>query len=80
MLKNLKTVIKKNFEILGLVILIFITAIFTSYFNYKKNLNDKTYNNFIDNVYFKKTLNHIFDNLDPKYKKIKHKIKSGETC
>ena len=79
MLKNLKTVIKKNFEILGLVILIFITAIFTSYFNYKKNLNDKTYNNFIDNVYFKKTLNHIFDNLDPKYKKIKHKIKSGET-
>ena len=79
MLKNLQTVIKKNFEILGLVILIFITAIFTSYFNYKKNLNDKTYNNFIDNVYFKKTLNHIFNNLDPKYKKIKHKIKSGET-
>ena len=79
MLKNLQTVIKKNFEILGLVILIFITAIFTSYFNYKKNLNDKSYNNFIDNVYFKKTLKHIFDNLDPKYKKIKHKIKSGET-
>ena len=79
MLKNIQTKIKKNFEILGLVFLIFITAIFTNYFNYKKNLNDKTYNNFIDNVYFKKTLNHIFDNLDPKYKKIKHKIKSGET-
>jgi len=79
MRKNLQTKIKKNFEILGLVFLIFITAIFTNYFNYKKNLNDKTYNNFIDNVYFKKTLNHIFDNLDPKYKKIKHKIKSGET-
>ena len=79
MLKNLQTKIKKNFEILGLVFLIFITAIFTNYFNYKKNLNDKTYNNFIDNVYFKKTLNYIFDNLDPKYKKIKHKIKSGET-
>ena len=79
MLKNLQTVIKKNFEILGLIILIFITVIFTSYFNSKKNFNEKTYNNFIDNVYFKKTLNHIFDNLDPKYKKIKHKIKSGET-
>ena len=47
--------------------------------DYKKNLNDKTYNNFIDNVYFKKTLNHILNNLEPKYKKIKHKIKSGET-
>ena len=79
MLKNLQTVIKKNFEILGLIILIFITVIFTSYFNSKKNFNEKTYNNFIDNVYFKKTLSYIFNNLEPKYKKIKHKIKSGET-
>jgi len=79
MLNKLQKKLKKNFEIFGLVILIFITAISTSYFNYKKSLNNKTYNNFIDNVYFKKTLNHIFNNLDPKYKKIKHKIKSGET-
>ena len=79
MLKNFKNKFKKNFEIFGLVILIFITAISTSYFNYKKNFNNKTYNNFIDNVYFKKTLSHIFNNLEPKYKKIKHKIKSGET-
>ena len=79
MLKYLQNKFKKNFEIFGLVILIFVTAIFTSYFNYKKNLNIKAYDNFIDNVYFKKTLNHILNNLEPKYKKIKHKIKSGET-
>ena len=79
MLKYIKNKFKKNFEIFGLVILIFVTAIFTSYFNYKKNLNIKAYDNFIDNVYFKKTLNHILNNLEPKYKKIKHKIKSGET-
>ena len=79
MLKNLQNKFKKNLEIFGLVILILITAISTSYFNYKKNLNDKTYNDFIDNVYFKKTLSHIIDNLEPKYKKVKHKIKSGET-
>ena len=54
MLKNLRDKFKNNFEIFGLVILIFITAISTSYFNYKKNLNNKVYNNFIDNVYFKK--------------------------
>ena len=70
---------KKNTEIFGLVILIFITVISTSYFNYKKNLNEKVNNSFVDNIYFKKTLNHIFNNLEPKYKKIKHKIKSGET-
>ena len=71
--------LKKNTEIFGLVILVFITAISTSYFNYKKNLDEKTYISFVDNIYFKKTLSHIFNNLEPKYKKIKHKIKSGET-
>ena len=79
MFKNLKYKIKKNLEIFGLVSLIVITAISTSYFNYKKNINNETYNNVVDNIYLKKTLNHIIDNLDPKYKKIKHKIKSGET-
>ena len=79
MLKNLQNKIKKNYEISGLIILIFFTITFTTYFNIKKNLNDKTYNKFIDNIYFKKTLSHLIDNLEPKYKKIKHKIKSGET-
>ena len=79
MLKILKIKLKKNFEIFGLIILIFVTVITTSYFNYKKNLIDNTLNDFIDNIYFKKTLKHIFNNLDPKYKKIKHKINSGET-
>ena len=79
MLKKLKKKLKKNLEISGLVLLIFFTAIFTSYFNYKKNENKLLYNNFIENLYFKKTLSHIIQNLEPKYKKIKHKIKSGET-
>ena len=79
MLKNFKTKIKKNIEIFSLIFLILLTVFSTSYFNFKKNNNNKTYNNFIENVYFKKTLSHIIDNLEPKYKKIKHKIKQGET-
>ncbi len=79
MLKNLQHKIKKKFEISVLLILILFTVTFTSYFNYKKNLNEKTYNNFIDNIYFKKTLSHLINNLEPKYQKIKHKIRSGET-
>ena len=79
MLKNFIYKFKKNTEIFGLIILIFITAIYTSYFNYKKNLNEIANNSFVDNIYFKKTLSHIFNNLEPKYRKIKHKIKSGET-
>ena len=79
MLKNFKYKFRKNFEIFGLVTIILITAISTSYFNYKKKNNIEASINFVDNIYFKKTLNHIINNLDPKFKKIKHKVKSGET-
>ena len=79
MLKILKTKIKKNIEIFLLISLIIFTGGSTSYFNYQKFKNQKTYDNFIDNIYFKKTLKEIINNLEPKYKKIKHKIKSGET-
>ncbi len=79
MLKNLKDKIRKNIQIFGLIFLFGITVVSTSYFNFKKNNNIQAYNNFIDNIYFKKTLSHLVDNLEPKYKKIKHKIKYGET-
>ena len=79
MLKILKNKIRKNIQIFGLIFLIAITVVLTSYFNFKKNNNIQAYNNFIDNVYFKKTLSYLVNNLEPKYKKIKHKIKSGET-
>ena len=79
MIKKLKSKFKKNFEIFTLILLIFLTAISTNYFNNKKNSTKETYINFIDNIYFKKTLKKIIVNLEPKYKKIKHKISSGET-
>ncbi len=79
MIKNIKNKIKKNIQIFVLLFLIFITVVSTSYFNFTKKNNIQSYNDFIDNIYFKKTLSHLVNNLDPKYKKIKHKIKSGET-
>ncbi len=79
MFKKIKLKIKKNFEIFSLILLILVTAFSTSYYNYNKKKNAETYSDFIDNVYFRKTLDHIINNLDPKYKKIKHKIKPGET-
>ena len=79
MLKNLKHNIRKNFEIFFLILLILFASFFTSYFNFKNNNNKKIYDDFINNIYLKKTLNHLINNLEPKYKKIKHKINSGET-
>jgi len=71
--------LKKNFEIFSLVLLIFIAVISTSLFNLKENRKNETYNNFVDNIYLKKTLSYLVTNLEPKYFKIKHKIKKGET-
>tara|TARA_B100001250_G_scaffold396362_1_gene402281 strand:- start:1032 stop:2324 length:1293 start_codon:yes stop_codon:yes gene_type:complete len=79
MLKNLRNNIKKNFEIFSLILLVLVTIISTTYFNFKKNDTQETYNSFIGNIYFNKSLKYIIDNLEPKYKVVKHKINSGET-
>ena len=63
MLKILLGKIKKNFQIFGLVSLILFTAIFTSFFNSTKKESLKIHDNFIDNIYFKKALTHIVENL-----------------
>jgi murein DD-endopeptidase MepM/ murein hydrolase activator NlpD len=79
MLKKFTNQLKKKNEILILILLIFITATSTTYFNHSKNILKQNTNNFINNIYLKKTLTHIINDLEPKYKKINHKIKSGET-
>ena len=79
MLKKFKSSFFKNLKLLGLIFLIILTILISIISNYQKNLNVKQYDSFIDNVYLKKTLNEIVNNLEPRYIKYKHKIKSGET-
>ena len=74
-----KTKIKKNAEIFALFILIFLTVITTSYYNSSKKQIYENYKTIINNVYLKKTLDHVFNNLEPKFKKIRHKVSKGET-
>ncbi|MDA7464811.1 peptidoglycan DD-metalloendopeptidase family protein [Candidatus Pelagibacter ubique] len=72
-------IIKKNIEITFLFLLLLITILSTSIYNEKKVLIDENYKNLINNIYFQKSINQIFDNLVPRYKNIDHKISSGET-
>ena len=69
----------KNFKFLGLIFLTIFLIFITTFLNFQKNKNNEQYNNFINNIYLKKTLNEIINNLEPKYKKYNHKIQSGET-
>ena len=79
MVRNFKNNFKKNIEISVLIFLILLTAISTSLYNYKKKIDNNTKYRIVENLYFKKTLDYLISNLDPKYEKITHKIKSGET-
>ena len=79
MLEKIKSKIKKNTEIFALSLLIIITVISTSFYNQSKKKIVNNYKNTINNVYLKKTLNHFFNNLEPKFKEINHKVTSGET-
>jgi murein DD-endopeptidase MepM/ murein hydrolase activator NlpD len=72
-------IIKKNIEITFLYLLLLITISSTTFYNKKKILIDENYKNLINNIYFQKSINQIFDHLVPRYKNIDHKISSGET-
>jgi len=79
MLKILIPFFFKNLQTLGLIFLIILTIVIATISNHQKKVNKYQYNNFINNIYLKKTLNEIINNLEPRYKKFNHKIKSGET-
>ena len=71
--------VKRNTEFAFLFLLTIITIVSTSFYNNKKILIKETYAGVINNIYFQKSLTHIFDNLTPRYKNIEHKISDGET-
>ena len=76
---KLKKLIKINNEFTFLFLLIFLTIASTTFYNNNKSTINENYKDTINNIYFQKTVNHILDNLSPKYKNINHKISEGET-
>jgi murein DD-endopeptidase MepM/ murein hydrolase activator NlpD len=78
-LNKLQKIIKNNTEITFLCILVFVSILSTTIYNNNKKIVNKNYKNTINNIYFQKSINHIFNNLSPKYKSIDHKVSKGET-
>ena len=79
MLKKKIIFFSKNIKILTLVFLTLITILISLYFSHQKNINNQKYKDFTNNFFFKKTLNEVINNLEPRFKTYDHKIKSGET-
>ena len=70
--------LRKKLEMVILSSLVLITFLITYNFNVQKNKTKENTLNLIENVFFKKTLNHIYSELEPKFKSIQHKISYGE--
>ena len=68
-----------NNEILFLFLIIIISTISIKIYNNNKAETSENYKNLINNIYFEKSLDHILNNLKPKYLNISHKVSEGET-
>ena len=71
--------IKKHTEVFLLIFLILISTLFIQIYNTQNKKIDDEYLKILRNTYFKKTVNHIFFNLTPRYEEINHSVRSGQT-
>ena len=78
-LSKIKLKIFKNKELFFLILLFFFSITSTKIYNLNKKQINKNYISLINNTYFQKNLEHIFDELQPRFKIINHTVKQGET-
>jgi len=76
---KIQTNIKKNISVFFLFLLMFISMASMQIYNLNKQKIYLNYSKLINNIYFKKTLLNVFDNLEPKNINVKHRVKQGET-
>ena len=70
---------KKNIEIVLLIFLLIISVFITQLYNFNTKKIQKDYLDVLRNSYFKKSINHFFSNLKPKYENIEYIIKPGDS-
>ena len=73
------SLIKKNIEVFLLILLLLISTLIIQLYNSQSKKIDNEYLKILRNTYFKKTVNHIFFNLTPRYEEIDYTVKGGQT-
>jgi len=71
--------IQKNLELFFVLLLILITIAITQIYNASKEVLKKEYINLINNLYFQKTINNIFENFESRFLNVNHKVSKNET-
>ena len=70
---------KGNRTIFSLTLLMIVAVIAMNYHNYKRSVDETNIKNLINNIYFKKTLSSIFDQLNPKFERVNHIVLKGQS-
>jgi len=78
-LRKILSNFKRNFDIFFLLIIILTAGVSIQTYNSYKSQKKENFSNILNNIYFKKTLTYMFDNFDPRYLTIEHKVSSGES-
>jgi len=76
---KIQRIIKKNLEFAFLLLTIIVTIFSVRIYNVNKNVINQNYINLTNNTYFQKSIKYVFDNLEPKFIEITHKVSKGET-
>ena len=77
-----KLILKKivnNIELFSVFFLVLLTILTTQAFHLSKEYSKKEYLKLFNNLYFKKTLINVYNNLQPQYKNINHKTLTNES-
>ena len=78
-LPKIQIIIKKNLEFTFLLLLLIVTILSVRIYNVNKNVINQNYINLTNNTYFQRSIKYVFDNLEPKFIDITHKVSKGET-
>ena len=74
-----KIKIQKNLELFFVLLLILISIAITQIYNASREISKKEYLNLINNLYFQKTINNIFENFESRFLNIHHKVEKNQT-
>ena len=78
-INKIQSLIKKNFEIYLLLIIILFSVTSIQFYNTLKTQKRDNLSSILNNIYFDKTLNNLFNSVNPKFHNIEHQILAGET-
>ena len=76
---KIQRIIKKNLELAFLLLALIVTIFSVRIYNVNKNVINQNYINLTNNTYFQRSIKYVFDNLEPKFIDITHKVSKGET-